>query len=71
MVPETFFQECGLPTDWRNVIRLEILTGCSECGRRLLHDGLVRPGTTIEHIAERNGTVTAAWVFCANCERNA
>jgi hypothetical protein len=63
---EEFFAFCQLLPSHALVAELEIYTGCSCCGRRLLDCGrYVIPGTTIAKFAGDKRAGCA--VFCNHC----
>jgi hypothetical protein len=63
-----FFERNRLPAKAMNVAMIELLGGCSVCGRRLLDAGNVRDGvTTIRVIDDETGEEVAAYVVCEEC----
>lgn len=62
----TFIDECKLPKDWEPVVRMEALTGCSACERRLIQDDRLIPGVAaIRFYKERE--LSGVLVLCKEC----
>ena len=66
MTPAEFVHQIHLPSDWEQILEIELLTGCSQCGRRLLEDDTVRRGVTIVQVLIED-TVEAAFIRCEQC----
>jgi hypothetical protein len=63
---QNFIIECKLPPDWEPIVRMEALTGCSVCERRLLHNGYLRGGTAVTRFYKKN-VLDGVLVLCKEC----
>lgn len=65
---QSFITECKLPEDWEPVVRMEALTGCTVCERRLIHDDVLIPGTECIRMRHpRTKELEAVFVLCKQC----
>lgn len=66
-----FAAGCKLPPDWEAVVKIELLTGCSHCGKRLITDGKVDSQVTVIRVyCKETNKLEAAFVVCKDCTPN-
>lgn len=60
---------CRAYPETADILRIEILSGCAHCGRRLLEAGdMVRPGTvSLDVRDERTDELFAKYAVCSAC----
>ncbi len=70
---KAFVEHCDLPPDWEEWVQIEVLTGCTCCGRRLLvtsangQNQTLRLGVTALRVRDCNGVLIACHVLCPGC----
>jgi hypothetical protein len=65
---QDFITECELPLDWEPIVRMEALTGCSTCERRLIQDDKLKPGTAaVRMYSAETGKLEGVFVLCKTC----
>jgi hypothetical protein len=73
MTVERFIEHCDLPADWREWVAIEVMTGCTCCGRRLLvhsasgRNAVLRSDVTALRITNVEGHLVACHVLCHDC----
>lgn len=67
MTLQDFIIECNLPPDWEPIARMEVLTGCSVCERRLIHDSKLTGGTIALRVYDEQDTLINVIMLCKRC----
>jgi hypothetical protein len=72
MPVEEFIIWSNLPAEWEGAVYREMLTGCSNCGRRLLsvnnQGTYVLDGTVILRVFDEDDILVAAYAVCESCQ---
>ena len=70
---DEFVLICNVPAVWEQCLRLEVLGGCSQCGRRLVstnnHGSYVHNDVTVLRVADPVDGLVAVYVLCDKCHK--